>query len=181
MRGFNCYYYNGTQEKRELDRNYNISCWAGIKIKYGSTHLVNTIYIDEFNDDLTKEYQELLISIINEITPCEIIKEKNVELIKIKLLKTYDQCLIILSFIRYLWCNYGKFNNILFFETLKNDTTYTEPLERLTHANILASASCSGYYGDHSNSVKPSDGKIKNTKQLLEYKGLSTQKFLKSE
>lgn len=180
MRGYETYAYQMIQE---YDHSKNIykdkgmgleqyACWSHI-----NSYLKKDLLIGNFDDPTTRKYQEILIEIINKITPCEIIKIDKFNLIKIQLLSTYDQSLILLNFIRYLWCDYGKFDYLLFFDFLENDKLYDEPLEKLTFANALASV-YNNYSGDHSNKVVPKLAKIKNTEQLLSYKGNSTQQFL---
>jgi len=171
MRGYRCYFYkmlNGV-----IQPNPNDACWAGMR--YWSNE---TIYISRFTESRTKKYIPILVDLINKITPCELVIVNDVEYIKIKLLSTYDQSLILLNFIRYLWNEPAYFDIDLFFEFIEKDETMEEPLEKLMLANILACSRMNGYTGDHSNTVMPAKGAIKNTKQLLEFKGKETQEFL---
>jgi len=134
------------------------------------------IYLSDYNQPETLEYQNLIVSVINEITPCKLVNIDNVWYIKFKLLGTYDQSLILLSFIRNLWYEPKAGYSKKFFESLKV-ATQEDPLERLTWANKEA-CDDAGYGYGHSNVHKKSSLKVKKSKQLLEYKGLCTRTFL---
>lgn len=196
MRGFSCTYYYKNGSKFEQEGNQ--SCWAGINsISYAGEFKkslfkeelrkdkyltfpdiikeIDTIYIDVYTYPETKKYIPLLISLINEITPCSIVDKY----ICFKLLSTYDQSLILLNFIRNLWYQPFIGYTDTFFTILSTDTKYKDPLERLTHANSIGCSKAKNGYGmGHSNVHIGVNLIVKNTKQLLEYKGGSTRTFL---
>lgn len=185
MRTFACHYYK--MEKEKLVKNDNSACWAGLR-RYEST---KEIYIDEFEMPRTKDHIDRLVKIVNEITPCEIITINKKRYIKVKMLETYDQSLVVLNFIRNLWyepipfaigskeyeAKVGLYTDT-FFEILKK-SRFKDPLKRLTKANKVAceKAGAKSYYG-HSNFNIADKLKIKEKEQLLKYKGESTSGFL---
>lgn len=206
MRTFSCHYYK-LDEKEKLVKNSNSACWAGLRryevskkpdgnLNYGSGKYVmqedyNTIYIDEFEMPRTKDHIDLMVKIVNEITPCELVTINKKKYIKFKMLKTYDQSLVVLNFVRNLWfepipfmtgskeynAKVGLYTDT-FFETLKK-SRFKDPLKKLTRANKVAceKAGAKSYYG-HSNFNIASKLNIKETSQLLKYKGESTSGFL---
>lgn len=195
MRTFACHYYK--IEKENLIKNTNYACWAGLRNfdistgKYILRQDYNTIYIDEFEIPKTKNYIDLMVKIVNEITPCELVTIDNKKYIKFKMLDTYDQSLVLLNFIRNLWFEpipymydskeyddkVGIYTDT-FFETLKK-SRFKDPLKKLTKANKVAceKVGAKNYYG-HSNYNIASKLKIKNKDELLNYKGYSTSAFL---
>jgi hypothetical protein len=198
MRGFSCTYYY--LFKGKYIKEGNEACWAGLNSHYYCdfkkelmkqdklTNLsypnllkyIDTIYISHYKFTETEKYRPLLISIINEITPCYEEKDR----IVFKLLETYDQSLILLNFIRNLWSaphNVPKYIEV-FFTTLKTSKAYTDPLERLTYANKVAcEANKIEYPPGHSNIHPGSTLVVKNKESLLAYKGCTTQGFLKTK
>lgn len=201
MRGFQCHYYlkdkdGNLTNKHEwinpfnkLVQNFVISqaCWSSIsRIPAGSF-----IYIDNYKTEKTKNDIKFLIDLINEITPCSIVKIKNKDYIEYKLLETYDQNLILLNFIRNLWNHPGVSHTEgaqepplpnyidIFFDELKK-SEYKDPLQKLTDANKKA---CVDYrecnYGlGHSNVHTAKDLTIKDSKSLLKFESSSTRLFL---
>lgn len=203
MRSFSCHYYKF--EKEKLVKNSNSACWAGLRRyestenpdgNYGARKYIiqedyNTIYIDEFEVPRTKDHIDRLVKIVNEITPCELVTINKKKYIKFKMLETYDQSLVVLNFIRNLWYEpipymtsskeYAEKEGLYtdaFFETLKK-SRFKDPLKKLTKANKVAceKAGAKSYYG-HSNFNIASKLNIKETSQLLKYKGESTSGFL---
>ncbi len=146
-----------------------------------------TIFIKDFEYNETKEHIYNFIKLINEITPCEIVKINEIKYIQIDLLDTYDQSLIVLNFIRNLWYNpTNQFGSIINEDSyctafFKNCFTkeYEEPLSQLTYANKIACevSKVNGAYG-HSNINHHFKLKIKTLEELLAYKGQSTIEFL---
>ncbi len=134
------------------------------------------IYVSKFYDKETVKYQELLISTINEITPCRFIAIKNKKYIKIKPLGTYDQTLIVLNFIRNLWHDPIKGYAERFFKNLEL-AKHEDALERLTWANKEA---CTGmvYGPGHSNVHRKERLRVKKTQELYQYQGDCTETFL---
>ena len=188
LSSFSCHVYLKHNDK--LIKSLNTSCWGMLAyptnswdfIKVNNFKLFNekNIYISNFDKDTTRQYQDVLISTINEITPCQKVTIDNVEYIEIKLLKTYDQSLIILNFIRNLWFEppISVGYSIDFFEELKKSKK-EDPLEKLMEANKKACANYKGVYGyGHCNVHPYNQLKIKKTSELLMFNGMSTWSFL---
>ena len=167
----------------------NKVCWAGLRYNFNYDLILNanfdkfefaTIYIGDYDRNSTREYQDVLVSTINEITPCQKEMIEGKELIKLKLLKTYDQSLIILNFIRNLWYDPLPSYALDFFVALmiaNHDMTFKDPLSRLLWANKEACKHAI-YSCGHSNVHKPNKLKIKTVPQLLGYMGDDTYRFL---
>lgn len=202
MRGYNCYYYYKSKLEDgnfKLIQHFNTACWGGLHSFFppiGEHGFVNTIYISHFDEENTKQYQNLLINTINKITPCKIVltnypifrNENKLSLdsnrfIKYKLLSTYDKNLFLLNFVRTLW--YTRFSSYApaFFKSLKKTTKeYRDPVVQLTAANVEAIKTIkqidTGFFydGDHSNIYRKS--KIKTTRQLLNFDGNNLKHFI---
>lgn len=178
---YGCHYYAFIN--KVFTRNGNGACWAGIQV-YVVPNQPKYIYITDYDNEHTRKYQKLLISLINEITPCTFLTRQKVKYIKYELMSGgYNKNLVLLNFIRNLWSNPRYSENIdytkIFFETLEKSNK-KDPLEMLMEANIKA---CEGlkYAPGHSNVNPVKDMKIKNKKQLLESKDLpSTVSFFNS-
>lgn len=187
MRYYNCYI--STMQEAVLVRNTNTACFAGLKqYFYIERKDQETIYISNFKEKETEIYVDLIVEVMNKITPCEVVKIEDVEYIKFKLLDGYDRSLVLLNFIRNLWYGIGDYYaknksqyNIKFFEVLKTSKKYKEPLKRLTYANIEACKYVNVRSMGHSNTHVYSTLKIKNTKQLLKDDVKSTSEFLNKE
>ncbi len=188
MRGFQCHYYH-LQNDDTLIANDNSACFAGVREYHSASKRENlkeknVIYIDQFTHLKTSKYIKLLVGIINEITPCKVVTIKKKKYIKFQLLATYDQSLVLLNFIRNLWYNpvqmYGKEEGVYYKEFFRELETSKEEdaLAKLTSANKeacrIAKLGSSGHCNCHSYNLL----KIKKTKELLEYKGVSTSQFL---
>lgn len=175
VRGFSCYYKSYTKGN-ELVTNSNSACWAGVKMELQSGS--DYIYIFKYIDESTSEYIDDFLKIINEITECCIVKIDNIEHIKFKLLKTYDQNLILLNFIRNLW--YSQFDKYSesFFENLFK-SKYEDPLQKLLDAHKIACVPMEHSWRDHSNCVKSENIQIKKKEFLYNYNGRSVDEFLK--
>ena len=196
MRSFNCHYYRLLLEnkKKILSKNSVTVCWSGLH-HFLKDNSIDYIYIDSFVEELTKKNIRYLLNLINQITPCKLATVNKKQYIKYKLLKRYDNDLVLLNFIRNLWNaqpiyhltkknanvqeskeageNYIKH----FFITLRsNRKLYKDALERLTHANFEACkiVGTAGSIG-HSNIHNINSLKIKNTQQLLENSYTATQ------
>lgn len=184
MRGYDCHYYYMTT-KGKLVKNNNSACWASIN----NTPYVNkdtviggTIYIDNFeNKAIVSEEQIIrLVNLINKITPCKMVRIKRTRYIKYKMLKTYDQNLILLNFIRQLWydCN-TLFDTKSFFAELKKTRKKkdVDPLYFIMdifRKYVLYDKE--NYTSGHSNFIK---GIVPKTKDdLLKYNGNSVALFL---
>lgn len=188
MDSYRCYVYDMIQG--ELVNNGNQACYAGIAKKYlefsNITEEEKYIYIKFFKKNETNKYILLLIKLINEITPCEIIEIEKTEYIKFCLLKTYDQSLILLNFIRNLWYSPSDYYSssdkkpyfISFFEYLQKEKD-EDPLVKLTSANKKACTDYN-YKGQlgHSNCMKGSMLKIKTVTNLKKFRNASTEMFL---
>jgi hypothetical protein len=135
------------------------------------------IYISRFDFEKTQKYQTLLVSIINEITPCEIVQIGAKSYIKFQMMETYDQSLVLLNFIRNLWHQPKTGYTEKFFESLEK-AEQKDPLERLTWANKEACPKSILYPPGHSNVFNSFKLKVKKKQELLEYKGISVYDFL---
>lgn len=169
-----------------LRQNENDACFAGIT--HYLKHKDFDIYIGDYERKETIVYAVHLINLINKITPCELVTIKNKKYIKFRLLKTYDQNLLLLNFIRNLWhsgddAGWGEFDvdnchSIIFFKkliSLRSKDTFT----RLTRANKYACIEKKiKYCPGHSNLNCGAKLKIKTTEELVNYTGRSTQEFL---
>jgi hypothetical protein len=163
------------------------------------------VYFDDFDYPTTQSYQYLLIDLINQITPCELVEIENKILIRVRTLNgdinpytyeknmiLYRRNLIMLNFIRNLWHEPGRYSQRMtpipgpypytqtFFKTLKEDKTYADPLERLLHANKLASQAGGFTYGEvgHSNAGKADKLVVRKTAELLNSTMGDTMGFL---
>jgi hypothetical protein len=175
MRDIRCYHFRKDGEK--MIPNSNSSCWAGIK-----SYLIDgtkLMYISKFRKPATEKYIPLLLRVINKITPVKLVTINNVEYIEFKLLKTYDQNVVLLNFIRNLWDEPVAEYTKTFFETLEN-SKFKDMLAKLCNANIHASKHyTSKYRPGHSNCLSyGQNGFLKVTQDLLEYKGNNTNEFL---
>jgi hypothetical protein len=172
MRSYNCYYSQSLDLKKKTVNN-NSACWAGMRIlspKYGQYYL----HINKFREKETEKYIDLLLSTINKITPCYI---KDDEIIFKTYKGTYDQNLILLNFIRNLWCeqnNYKEYNQI-FFKTLEEYKDVKDPMCLLSFANIQKTYN---YPPGHSN-ILGSKGKVKTLAEFEKYTGSVTVNFFK--
>lgn len=200
MRNYSCFTYH--KSDKGYIRNSNVACWLGIKSYDKGT----TIYLSDFDEPETERYQDLLIKIIDQITPCRIIKreekifhteitydyERNRRathmvlqpnpkidrLIKFKLLGSYAQSLVLLNFIRNLWYSRPHTYSANFFKALVT-IVETDPLRRLCRANQRACSTDKHLYGgDHCNVY--AGLQIKSAKELLKYQGTSVREFLTS-
>ena len=183
MNSFNCHismYIDG-----KLVKSKDNLCWRIINDEAGFTGkftgkygycLGKYIYISQYDQPETRSYQNLLIGVINEITPCEKIMINKTDYIKIKLLERYDNSLILLNFIRNLWFDPipGYCNK--FFENLSK-TDLFDPMLKLTWANKEACAN-KKYSPGHSNYHHKNDLIMRSVKDLMEYTGSSTREFL---
>jgi hypothetical protein len=156
------------------------------------------IYISQFDCPETAKYQDLLIGLINEITPCSFETVNGVKYIKYRLMDAgaaegiflgqYNKNLILLNFIRNLWHEPPSGGGLKagylarFFTALaKSDEKYKDPLQRLTWANKEAcefNKTPYKYSPGHSNVHESHTLKIKTTAQLMAFKCNSTGEFL---
>lgn len=176
MRGYECVFsYMGNDDKLVEKKRY--ACWGQV-MRIIKDQETDTINIYDFRDKETEEYISFLIKTINKITPCElIITDNKEETIEIKLLKTYDQSLIILNFIRLLWHVPESFDSKAFFKHLVK-STYIDPLKRLTASNIKGCTNIGNYSPGHSNCHNASKLKIKDKEELKNYTYSETITFL---
>jgi hypothetical protein len=184
LRGFGCTVYFCKDGK--LVYSGHSACWSMIRTAM-SARYDKEIYISDYDCKETRECQQLLIGLINQITPCSIVKvkggifSKERECIKFKLMKTYDQSLVLLNFIRNLWHEPQKGYAAKFFESLiTSGLEKHDPLARLTLANKQACPSGMVYGPGHSNVHGKSKLKIKEAVDLIKYRGYSTAEFLTS-
>ena len=167
------------------------------------------IYIDQYDNDYTRKYQNLLVSIINQITPCSFTEIEGKKLIKFKTfaapegtynpvsktvnyeknMMTYRKNLILLNFIRNLWYEPGQDYTQKppypythsFFSTLENNSEILDPLQRLTHANQIASQKINSPYHSFGHSNASKFAIQKKTIQLFNSPMKDTHVFLTSE
>lgn len=192
MRSFSCYYYHKIKDNT-LEMNINNSCWAGIRY-YQKVRGRNyndiidnenpIIYIEKYEEEEQKEHVDLLLSIINRITPCKITVIDDKKYIEYHLIEGYDNNLILLNFIRNLWNEPYHNYSTYFFKYLKS-SRYKYPLAKLTDANIKACKQVEvdgnkifRYGPGHSNVNQPDKMVIKNTKDLIGVKFNCTTTFL---
>lgn len=172
------------------------SCWGGVmgsmwfwqkekstKPRSGTDYPFKNqlIWIDKWKEPETVDYAPELVSIINEITPCEI----QGDLIQFLLLDTYRKSYLLLNFIRNLWYEPMPKYTAVFFKSLgPSKKKYSDPLARLTWANIegcrvpkptYSPHHCNAMLGWKSMAVRMA----KDMKDLKEYPGgLTTEAFL---
>lgn len=184
MRGYECYVscFIGDKFVQASSR----ACWGMLSnphIYWGvikpPTSLFNKdIYIGMFSEPETSKYQNFLISIINEITPCEITGVEGKEYIKFRMLNAYDRSLIPLNFIRNLWHEPVSGYATRFFDTLDvSADRYTDPVSRLTWANKEACTNANYPYG-HSNVHPKASLRVRTKKELMSKSISSTLNFL---
>lgn len=191
MRSFNCDYYHLNKDNK-LCKNANKSCWASINNyitvdndKRITITLLESkkdhIYIDNYIEpQITDEQRKRLIYLINKITPCKFVNIEGKVYIEYKKIKGYDNNLILLNFIRNLWCvghsgfNYKGFFNDLLKRKLRNQDYLVFIMTHFKN-NIVDPPA----YQDHSNII----GNIipKTKEELLSYTGYSTKEFLTSK
>lgn len=178
------YAYQG----ENFNQSYNEACFAGIRDYIN--HEIKEFYIADFDREETIQFVPSLISIINEITPCQLVEINQTRYIKITLLKTYDQTLALCNFIRNLWYSpepeYPKYNEKIsfnqtysfeFFKALKRNKS-REPFKKLTEANKIACTKIKFRNNPgHCNVNKGESLKIKTKTDLLNYKGCYLAQF----
>jgi hypothetical protein len=168
-------YFNYFKDGQFLDNHVNRACW-----KYVDTVLkfdIQEIYITNFKTKETSVYIPLIVEYINKLTPCEIVKIEKQDYIKFTLLKQYRKSLVLLNFIRYLWCSpktydHGKNNefSLTFFKTLEQLNNTEDAFVNLTTANKAASEQIPVTHAiGHSNVFDYNRLKILTTKDFNEY------------
>lgn len=184
FRSYDCKYHYLVEGKLQSCKNN--ACWAELSGKP-----VGDIYIDEYEGYVSEEHKNVLIETINKITPFKEVMVQGKKLLEYRLLKTYDQNLVLLNFVRLLWhspyanevtgkssaTTRSEYSTMLFQELL--NLQKMDPLEALTSANkkvleALGSVRSVGHSNVHQHSIL----KVKNTKELLDYLGTSTYQFL---
>lgn len=176
MRSYSCYYFR--YENKHFNQNSNTACWRGL----GDYWLKDTkeIYIKDFKYKETEEYIPLLISIINKITPCELVLIGSINYIKYTLFTDrYDNNLVLLNFIRNLWCQQTRFEkyNVNFLKALESVKDSKDGLVALSYANVISLQNVNMAYSPGHSNIYPKTI-VKTTKELSEYKGNSTREFL---
>lgn len=182
MRDYGCELFHtaSNAENGKYVPNYNTACFRGLAtLRFRQDVLEKDIvYIDQYTYPLTEKYIPLIISLVNKITPCSIVDGY----IRVQLLSTYDQSLIVLNFIRNLWNQPWSFKNYNeeFFRALAKGRR-KDPIARLTAANKVACTNVKATYIGHSNCFAGNTLKIKTTEELLKFKGTEIQTFLTKE
>lgn len=193
MRDYGCVYYH-LDKDNNLVKNNNISCWKGIDKSYTFSMHANIngkyqkidllkskkdyIYITNYiQPEVTDQQRKRLLYLINKITSCKFIKIKNVVYIEYKMIEGYDNNLILLNFIRNLWCIGDKgFDYKGFFNSILNPKPRNQDvliyIMNCFKNNIITPPN----YQDHSNIICNIIPKTKD--ELLSYKGKSTKEFL---
>lgn len=158
MRGYQCHFW--AKVDGQLRASDFTDCWGGVmgsswffhkKVQdeykktgvypsgfSGTDHPFKNqdIWIDKWKEPETEAFAPELVSVINDITPCQITEDG---LIQIRLLETYRQSLLLLNFIRNLWHEPCDGYTGAFFKSLVEDKgKYPDPLARLTWANKCA-------------------------------------------
>ena len=172
--GFNCWF----GKTREEITKY--VCWARV----ADFKVSEILYIKFKKYKETEKHIEELVSIINEITECKIIKNEEDVIITILVKYTYNKMLILLNCIRNLWYNPDKpgLKYIeTFFSTLKEKGD--DPMDRLTNANKIAcEAAKVNYSPGHCNLHKFTTLKkrtLKDFEEAIDDKSFNwTNKFL---
>lgn len=177
MRSYGChiFYY----KDKEFTKVGNTACFAGLS--YNGEFEKKDIYIDEFKEpEVTDKQRERLITLINRITPCEIVTIDKKEYIKFRMLHSYDSSLILLNMIRMMWCEFKKeFDTKLFFEDLMiKGAKGQDALEKIMSSHNKAVTLNTNFRPGHSNINPKNSLKIKKKKALLEYEGSSTSEFM---
>lgn len=163
-------------EKGKLGQDLGGPCYS--RLSYNNV-FSKDILISRFKEnEVTDKQRQRLITLINRITPCEIVTIGKEEYIKFRMLHSYDSSLVLLNFIRYMWCEFKELDVQVFFEDLmKKGEKGQDALEKIMSSHILA-INCDAYPPGHSNIQPKSKLKIKKKKALLEYKGSSTMQFM---
>lgn len=184
---YKCDYLIKNEKNELIKHGGSNACWSSLNTMsyYSVKPIDGHIYIHSYNRNkniYSLNNLKSVIKLINKITHCELVREifdgKKQSFIKYKLLKTYDQNLILLNFIRNLWWEQKHYDCKKFFEYLKNNINEDkDPLEILLEANRDASPSIN-VLKDHSNSINKNHAVIKTSKELLKYKGSTTIGFL---
>jgi hypothetical protein len=151
--------------------------------------------IANFDCEETRPYQDLLVGIVNEITPCEFYEAEakglmkklvaavknavvaKTRYIKYKLLESYDQNVALLNFVRNLWHEPPGYQgySVRFFKFLaESHNHYKDPFQRLTWANKEACPSGIRYSPGHSNVHNKGNLKIKTVEDLMNFNGNNT-------
>lgn len=176
---FSC---NFTNSIDNINKRNMHPCWRDI-MHYLNKNKNNYIYITKFNKNkkiYSEERLNVLIRLINKITPCSVKTKGKTNYIKFKLLTRYDNNLFLLNFIRNLWyCPVG-YNIDLFFNELLNNKKRICSLRKLMDANIKA---CKNViqYRHHSNALNNlyhAKMVTRTKKELLSWKGTNLDNFM---
>lgn len=179
MNNFSCYFTNELNNQKTLRRRV---CWYYLNQIIYQKHEI--IYITKFDRNkkiFSEERLEVLIKVINNITPCEIIEYNKKRYIKFKLLKGYNNNLFLLNFIRNLWYMPDKYNTDEFFNYLIiNNKKRISALKKLMQANINA---CKDVicYRHHSNALNKEYHDrmvVKDKKYLYKWTGYNLTDFM---
>jgi len=178
MNNYSCYFTDDLNKKTIASR----ACWYYINQIIKNKNEV--IYIAKFNRNkkiFSEERLEILIKLINNITPCKIIEHKEKRYIEFKLLRGYDNNLFLLNFIRNLWYTPHNYDTNEFFNYLiENNKKRISSLKKLMQANINACKDV--IYGrHHSNALnKEHHNKmiVRGKKDLYNWRGYNLTDFM---
>ena len=204
MNSYGCYYY-AINDNKELIKNGNNACWAGLLNNWNTKKIKGTpnyIYINynRLGNNLTQEQLNRFIQLLNNITPCKLVtldydeaflykhnnqdfyeNLKNKDFIKYKLInKSYGANLVLLNFIRMIWYKPDLFDYDKFFELIMNKSRGIDSLYFLLNCVkecVKEKGTCNYYiYGGHS--LVYNNIKPKKSRDLKNYLGKTMQYFL---
>jgi len=177
-----CFNYK-RHEEGSLLVCYNTACWSGVNT-LGLNKI--DIFIYDFDEPTTNQYQDLLVRIINEITPCEIVTINNKIYIKFRTLEAYENSLVLLHFIRNLWYEPGTHTgySLKFFrylEEIDKECKKKDPLVKLTEANKKACDKIKWVYSTPGHSPITNVKCSRTMKELLNKPISSAIEFIRGE
>ena len=205
MRLFNCFV--SIIHEGKVKASHTNACWSMLSQYWffwltaenvpNGWHF-DEILISQFDEPETRGYQSLLVNIINDITPCAFEIHNGSRYIKYKMLvppglkfenyvyshanpiphdAMYEQNLVLLHFIRYLWNQPVAGFTKRFFQYLEL-CDYPDPLSRLTWTNQSAVKDCCSPYSSPGHSAIHPGLIIKKKDQLLNWSGGTCTAFL---
>ena len=163
-RNYGCHYYR-KKKSGKLKQNSNEACWAGLcrQRSWDTKTMPKEIFIKKFHHRDIRDIKKLL-SILNIITPCEIVRRLDgKKYIKYTLVKysakeedasMYASNILLLNFVRMCWYKPDRCNLDKFFKLLYEYKEGEDPLEFLLGkvSRSIEPAPKQGYaqFGNHS-------------------------------